>query len=237
MSGPVQDIPQIPLALRYPPDQRFDTFVHAPAAGLAQLHALASTRDADWLYITGPGGTGKTHLALASCAAAEHAGRRASYLALRMASGRLRAALEALEGADVVALDGLEAISGHHDDEVALFDFHNRARRAGTALLYTARDNPDALALALPDLRSRLSQCARIVLSALDDEARAEVLRQRAQRRGLSLDEAAIDWLLRRVDRDLAGLTGLLDRLDHASLAAQRRVTVPFLRQALGADP
>lgn len=237
MSGPVQDTPQIPLALRYPPDQRFDTFVRAPAGALAQLHALATTRDADWLFSSGHAGAGKTHLALASCAAAEHAGRRAAYLPLKMAPGRLRAALEALEGADVVALDGLEAIAGHRDDEIALFDFHNRARIAGTGLLYTAREHPDELALALPDLRSRLSQCARIVLSPLDDEARAEVLRQRAQRRGLSLDETAIDWLLRRVDRDLAGLTALLDRLDQASLAAQRRITVPFLRQVLGADP
>jgi DnaA family protein len=36
------------------------------------------------------------------------------------------------------------------------------------------------------------------------------------------------------VGRDLASLTALLDRLDRASLAAQRRITVPFLRQTLG---
>ncbi|HWU70913.1 MAG TPA: DnaA regulatory inactivator Hda, partial [Pseudoxanthomonas sp.] len=40
--------------------------------------------------------------------------------------------------------------------------------------------------------------------------------------------------LLTRTDRDLGVLVGLLDRLDRASLAAQRRVTVPFLRQVLG---
>jgi len=61
-------------------------------------------------------------------------------------------------------------------------------------------------------------------------------LRERAQRRGLALDEAALEWLLRRVGRDLAGLTALLDQLDRASLAAQRRITVPFLRMTLGAE-
>ena len=50
------------------------------------------------------------------------------------------------------------------------------------------------------------------------------------------MDDAALDWLLKRVGRDLGGLTALLDRLDRASLAAQRRITVPFLRQTLGAD-
>ena len=232
---------QLPLALRYPPDQRFDTYVAAPAGALEQLRALATQPGGDWaylrgLFLSGPSGVGKTHLLLATCAASDAAGRRAAYLPLGAAAGRLREALEALEGNDLLALDGLETIAGNRDDEVALFDAHNRARAAGITLVYAARENPDALALGLPDLRSRLSQCTRITLAPLDDEGRREVLRQRAQRRGLVLEEAALEWLLRRVDRDLAGLTGLLDRLDRASLAAQRRITVPFLRQTLGVD-
>ena len=93
---------------------------------------------------------------------------------------------------------------------------------------------PDALDLVLQDLRSRLSQCARIVLEPLDDVGRADVLRVRAQRRGLQLDDAAIDLLLKRVDRDLVSLTALLDRLDRESMAAQRRLTVAFLWSVLG---
>jgi DnaA family protein len=228
--------PQLPLALRYPPDQRLVTFVAAPPGACAQLHALATQGGGDWLYLAGPPAVGKTHLLLAACAAAEAGGRRAAYLPLHAAAGRLREALEALEGNDLLALDGLQSIAGHRDDEIALFDAHNRARSAGISLLYAARDNPETLALALPDLRSRLAQCTRIVLAPLDDDGRREVLRQRAQRRGLVLEEAALEWLLKRVDRDLVQLTGLLDRLDRASLAAQRRITVPFLRQTLGVE-
>lgn len=232
-------VPQLPLALRYPPDQRLDTFVHAPDGAIEQLRALAEGRaDArrDSTYIAGPSGVGKTHLLLATCAATEAAGRRAAYLPLVAAAGRLRDALESLEGNDVIALDGLDAIAGNREDEVALFDVHNRARAAGVALMYAARDIPDAIGLGLPDLRSRLGQCTRITLAPLDEEGRRDVLRQRAQRRGLVLEDAALDWLLRRVGRDLGGLTALLDRLDRASLAAQRRITVPFLRQTLGSS-
>jgi len=226
-------VPQLPLALRYPPDQRLESFIGAPDGALAQLRAVADGASRDWIYLAGPAGTGKTHLALAVCAAAEQAGRGSAYLPLLAAAGRLRDALEAMEGRDVVALDGLDAIAGQREDEVALFDFHNRARAAGVALLYTATAAPDALGLVLPDLRSRLSQCGRIGLAPLDDEGRGAVLRARAARRGLALDEAAIDWLLTRTGRDLAGLVALLDRLDRESLAAKRRVTVPFLRKVL----
>lgn len=229
--------PQLPLALRYPPDQRLETFVSAPPGATAQLQSLATQAGGEGILLAGPGGVGKTHLLLATCAAAEGAGRRVVYLPLAAAAGRLREAIDALEGHDVLAFDGVEAIAGNRDDEVALFDAHNRARASGSRLLYAARGNPDQLTLVVPDLRSRLSQCSRINLQPLDDDGRREVLRQRAQRRGWIMEEAALEWLLKRVERDLAGLTALLDRLDRASLAAQRRVTVPFLRQTLDVDP
>jgi len=226
-------VPQLPLALRYPPDQRLETYVDAPEGVIAQLRAIAVGARADWLYLAGNAGSGKTHLALSLCAAAEQAGRQAAYLPLQAAAGRLRDALESLEGREVIALDGLEAIAGDREDEVALFDFHNRARSVGVSVLYTGRAMPDGLALLLPDLRSRLSQCVRIALPVLDDAGRTAVLRERAQRRGLAIDDAAIEWLLVHSGRELSGLVALLDRLDRESLAAKRRITVPFLRSVL----
>ena len=54
--------------------------------------------------------------------------------------------------------------------------------------------------------------------------------------RGIQLDDSALDWLFTRRARDLGSLMDLLERIDHAALAAQRRVTVPFLRTLLAAD-
>lgn len=239
MTGQDRIGPQLPLALRYPPDQRFEAWLGAPAV-LAQLRALAAGHagDApllDSMYLQGASGSGKTHLLLAACAAAEAAGRRANYLSLARLRGHARDALQGIEQADLVVLDDLDALAGEHEDEIALFDLHNRVRDAGVGLAYAARDVPAALPLALPDLRSRLAQCTLLALRTLDDDGRAEVLRQRAASRGLVFDEAALDWLLRRCSRDLSDLSLVFERLDRASLAAQRRLTVPFLRQVLGA--
>jgi DnaA family protein len=224
--------PQLPLSLRTPPDQRLEAFQGQPAVRDAVASA-ARGQSADWLYLSGPAGSGKTHLLLAACAEAGAAGRRAAYLPLAAFAGALADVLPAQEGADLVCLDGLEAIAGHRGDEEALFHFHNRARAGGTVLLYAARGNPAALGLGLPDLATRLGQCTRFTLEALDDDGRRELLRQRAARRGLLLDDAVLDYLMRRSERDLASLTALLDRLDQASLAAQRRITIPFLRDHL----
>lgn len=224
--------PQLPLALRTPPDQRFDAFCGQTVARDA-VRAAASGVSLDWLYLSGPSGSGKSHLMLAACAEAAALGRRAAYLALPAFAGRLGDALAAREGAHLVCLDGLEAIPGDRGEEEALFHFHNRARASGAVVIYAARGNPATLGIGLPDLATRLGQCVRLVLEPLDDAGRRDVLRQRAARRGLELDAPVLDYLLRRVDRDLASLTALLDRLDQASLVAQRRITIPFLRTQL----
>lgn len=231
-----REVPQLPLALRAPPDQRLDTFVGAPEGAIALLSACADGASADWIVLSGPAGAGKTHLLLGACSRALAAGRRPAYVPLASAAGRVADAVHALEDMNLVAVDDLDAIAGNRDDEIALFDFHNRARARGACVVYAAPARPEALGLALPDLRSRLGQCIGIALEPPDDDARREVLRQRAQRRGLAVDDAALDWLLRRVGRDLGGLTQLFDRLDRAALAAQRRLTVPFLRDVIGSE-
>jgi DnaA family protein len=226
--------PQLPLALKFPPDQRFAGFVGQPELR-ALVEVVAQARSDECLYLAGAAGSGKTHLLLAACAEAQQCGQRARYLPLASMAGRLAEALDGGIDASLACLDGLEAIAGIGDDEIALFHFHNRARAAGIRLVYAATAMPIALSLGLPDLASRLSQCTRLALEPLSDEGRREVLRQRAVRRGLELDEAVLDYLFRRMGRDLATLTVLIDRLDRASLAAQRRVTVPFLRGVLDA--
>ncbi len=227
---------QLPLALKFSPDQCFDTFAGAAPGALAQLAALAAGQGS-WCLLTGAAGSGKTHLLLATCLAAEDNQRHAAYLSLREVGVRIEEALAALGDAPLLAVDDLDAIAGHRDAEVALFHFHNRVRERGASVLYASASAPAQWPDGLPDWRSRLAQCARIALAALDDDGRRSLLRLRARRRGLSFDAAALEWLLARQARDAASLAGTFERLDRAALAAQRRLTVPFLREVLGDAP
>ncbi|WP_397596397.1 DnaA regulatory inactivator Hda [Silanimonas sp.] len=232
---------QLPLALPVGPDQRFELFVGHDwavevlrAASRGEPSPVVSI-DAG-LFVEGAEGSGKSHLLLAACREAHEAGRRARYLPVPAFAGALGTILEGLDANDLVALDGIEAASASREDCEALFHLHNRLRDAGRTLVYASRLPAGDLAWALPDLRSRLGQGLRVSLDVLDDDGRREALRRRAARRGLELDDAVLDWLFRRVDRDLKSLTALLDRLDRAAMAAQRRLTVPFVRTVTGSD-
>lgn len=223
-------IPQLPLALRWPRRQRFEHF-HAGsnAATVAAVRELAAVPQVPWLYLSGPAGSGKSHLLMAACQAASEAGRTVQYLPLASIGGRA-AAIRGVAGSELLALDDLDVIAGDREAEHALFDVYNQAKAEGLAMLFAAEAIPLQLGLGLPDLRSRLGACQQAVLRPLDDEERRTVLKKEAGGRGIELDDAVLDWLFARYARDLGALLDLLEQLDKASLAARRRITVPFLR-------
>jgi DnaA family protein len=225
--------PQLPLALRWPRRQRFEYFhAGANAAALAAARVLAIEPGAPWIYLHGAGGSGRSHLLLATCQAATATGRRAQYLPLAT-TGDHAAALRGVAGSELLALDDLGAIAGQRDAEHALFDLYNRTRADGGAMLFAADATPAQLDIELPDLRSRLGACTQFALKPLDDEERRGVLKTQAAARGIELDDSVLDWLFARYARDLGALLDLLEKLDQASLAAQRRITIPFLRGVL----
>jgi len=225
---------QLPLAMRWPAQQRFDSYYPGENAAAADLvRRCAQEADAAWVFISGAAASGKTHLLIAACAQAGTHARGAQYLSLRNLRQRSGDAVRALGGSELLALDDVDAIAGDRDAEHALFDLYNRCFVEKSTMLFAATRPPAQLGMVLPDLVSRLSSCAQAKLKPLDDVQRREVLRERAAARGIELDAAALDWLFARVERDLSSLTALLDRLDQESLAAKRRVTVPFLRSLL----
>ncbi|HEX6834143.1 MAG TPA: DnaA regulatory inactivator Hda [Rudaea sp.] len=228
---------QLPLTLRWPAQQRLETFVageNAAARALVEQAALAG--GTPWIFLSGAPGTGKSHLLLAACAAASEHGRSAQYLALQRDPDHAPAALRGVGGSDVLALDGVEAIAGRRDAEQALFDLYNRSRAEQATLIFAARAAPARLGITLPDLVSRLSACTQLPLKPLGEEDRRSALRARAHALGIALDDGVIDWLLARSQRDLGTLAAVLDRIDRESLAAKRRVTVPFLRTLFGRE-
>lgn len=225
---------QLPLGWRWPAQQRFETFFTASnAATVDLLQQVAAGTSSAWVYLHGPEGSGRTHLLMAACQAASAAGFSAQYLPLAALAGAHDDAIRGFGGSDLLALDDVDAIAGIGAAEHALFDLYNRCRAEGSCLVFVAAAQPGQVGILLPDLVSRLSSCTQAPLRPLDDAQRREVLRERAEARGIALEESVLDFLFTHYARDLGSLGELLDQVDRASLAAKRRVTVPFLRQLL----
>ena len=228
---------QLPLALRWPAQQRFDTFITDSNDIAVDALTHAATSESPWIFLSGPPGSGKTHLLFAACAAASANGRTAQYLPLSKITNGREQSIRAFGGSAFLAIDDVDAIAGDELAEHALFDLFNRVRAENSSVLFAASAPPPQLGVTLPDLVSRLSSCTQLALRPLSDVARREAVRRRASARGIDLDDAVIDWMFDHTPRDLGSLAALIEQIDRASLAAQRRVTVPFLRKLVGTQP
>ena len=219
----------------------FDTLVlgnNAIAVGIAQQCAMGEGEKQVYIWSPhseGKGG-GKSHLLQAACHQAALNQRTVCYLPAAEIVDLSVDVLDELEQLDLVCLDDVELLAQSADWEEALFDLINRMRESGNSLLLASSVSPEAMAVKLPDLRSRLVWGPVFQLQALSDEDKREALRIRAELRGLELPTNVADYLMRHYPRDLFGLFERLEVLDTAAMAMQRRLTVPFVKSVLESE-
>jgi len=220
-------VKQLALGVRLRADAVFDSFWPGPNGEIvAALRAPSTTP----LWLWGAAGSGKTHLLQAVCAAA---GESAAYFPLARSLALPPEALAGFERSGVLCIDDADAVAGDLAWERALFRVFNEAAELRTRLIFAAAAPPRQAEWRLEDWRSRAAAGVVYQLRELDDAGRIEALRLRAAQRGLQLPYETSEYLLKRMPRDLRSLFAVLDLLDEASLAAQRRLTIPFIRDAL----
>jgi DnaA family protein len=228
---------QIPLGLRLPDRAVFASFLPARnAEALAHAQRVAAGEYAGLTWLCGAPGAGKTHLLQAVCAAASER-MRAGYVPLAQIRTLGVGVLEGLPQLDCLCLDDIDAVTGQGEWERGIFALLRELEDAGGRLITAAQAPPSLLTWALPDLGSRCAAAAVLQLRVLDEREQQQALQLRARVRGFELPDETLQWLQRRFPRDMASLYELLDTLDEAALVAQRRLTIPFIREVLNAAP
>ena len=233
---------QLPLPVRLRLASVFNGFYAGPnhlALQALQTIASGSLAGCDTpivspiVFLYGATGVGKTHLLQALCAQVGTQKRMASYLPLRELHRYGAELLSGTQTLDVLCLDDVGCIAEQREWNLALFNLHREFDERGAKLVLADTESPAQLPFVLPDLKSRIMAGALLRLQPLDDAQRIEALRLHAQQRGFELPEEVGSYLLRRLPRDMHGLCQFIDELDVALLAAQRRLSVPFVRTLL----
>lgn len=180
----------------------------------------------DWprrrLVLHGPPGSGKSHLAHLWCA--ESGARYVAGAALTadeppLGTGQIPTG---------IAVDDAEAAP-----ETALLHLYNLGAESGIGLLIVTRQAPGLLAIALPDLASRLRAMPASCIEAPDDALLAAVLVKHFADRQLRVAPSVIGYLVPRMERSFAMAAALAAHLDELALATGRKVGLPLARQAL----
>jgi DnaA regulatory inactivator Hda len=207
---------QLPLDLEYRPALGMTDFVIAPG----NHDAVAwIDRWPDWpshaLAIHGPAGSGKTHLA--------HVWQARSNAVFLDRAPALDSPLPS-----AIALDSPQDWA-----EAALLHLYNRQREAGGHLLIVSETPPARWPVALPDLASRLASIPAVALAAPDDDLLVAVMAKQFADRGLEVNEDVLRYVVSRVERSFAAAAEMVARIDRASLAQQRKVTLALARECV----
>lgn len=228
-------IAQLALTIQLRDDATFANFYPGKNQQLLTcLQDFIAHKGDQFVYFWGATGTGRTHLLHACCHTLQAQGEQATYLPLDQLKAMSPSLLENLESLALVCIDDVQVIVGHSSWEEALFHLYNRMYAENKLLLITGNAPPSALGLHLNDLASRFTWNGALQMTALSDQEKLIVLQSRAAARGFPLPEDVGQFLLRRCSRDMTTLFTVLEKLDLASLTAQRKITIPFVKAVLG---
>ena len=228
---------QLPLGFEPGELFTFESFVAGKndvTAGLAQQAAAGDGEQQ--MYFWGDSGLGKSHLLQASCNLAAKNQQTVCYLTQAEIKNQSTEMFDGLEQVELICLDDIETWLTDAVWEVALFDLINRVRESNNRLMMASAHPPDEAFVKLPDLRSRLFWGPVFQLQNLSDKEKYQALRYRALQNGLELPENVVDYLMQRYPRDMFGLFERLAVLDKASMAMQRRLTIPLIKSVFAEE-
>ncbi|MGZ8137244.1 MAG: DnaA regulatory inactivator Hda [Methylococcaceae bacterium] len=225
---------QLPLTFEFTANQTFNDFFPGSNQEIVNhLQNCVAGLGEQQIFLWGKSGLGKSHLLQACCQQAHIYGLSAFYFALSATQLPDPALLAGLDKFDLVCFDNIDHIAGDPVWELAFFNFFNQHRGSGHRLIMSASCAPDQLVIQLPDLKTRLNWGLTLKIKPLADDESIAALSFKADQMGFEISQQAGRFLLTHFDRDLSSLWALLERLDKASLAAQRKLTIPFLKKIL----
>ena len=230
----MMDATQLPLTFGQAEVFSFDHFLAGKNNEVVQkLHSVVENQSSESIFIWGGSGLGKSHLLQALCKSFSDQSQQSAYLPLLQHKKFTPEILEGLEALPAICLDDVEHIAGDENWEQAIFNLFNRIKEENNLLIMAARSAPQFIEFKLADLDSRMNWGLIYQLHDLDDREKLKVLQQRAKTRGFKLPDEVGNYLITRLPRGMHAICGFLDKLDVASLAAKRKLTIPFVKECL----
>ncbi len=110
----------------------------------------------------------------------------------------------------------------------------NLVKQQRGSLLLTTRQPPARLAVALPDLSSRLRAVQVAQLREPDDALLAALLEKHFADRQVEVAPQVTRYVIRRIERSAQAVQSVATRLDQEALARSRPITLPLAREVLG---
>ncbi|MXS85633.1 DnaA regulatory inactivator Hda [Nitrosomonas sp. HPC101] len=187
---------------------------------------VTGSRQDRFYYLWGKAGSGKSHLLHAVINTFLQQKLNARYIDCSRADKP-----DFNSDVDCLSVDNIERLD--NNEQIELFNLYNHFRESGSGIFLAGGTQPPAQLDLRPDLATRLGWGLVYQVRELADEKKIAVMQDYATRRGFELPLEICHYLLKHERRDLSFLIRLIHALDQHSLARQRPITLPLLRELL----
>lgn len=224
---------QIPLDLDWPRKRamRREDFIEGScnADALAAIEGWQGWKDGR-LVLSGPEGSGKTHLAAIWAARTD-----AVFIDIAALTGDNLRDVAALGHVILEDIDTrIKAMPDPAETETAMFHLFNLMTERQGRILFTGRALPARWPINLPDLATRLSLPPVFRVGRPDDTVLSSLILKLFDDRSLSPDGRVADYLAVRVERSFEAVHAMVGALDAYSVETKRPVTVKLAKDLFG---
>lgn len=223
---------QYPLHFEFLANQTFtDFFAGENQPIIENLKQCVLGNGEQNIFLRGKSGQGKSHLLQACCHYAQQQHKQSFYFDLSRHSRHQPAILKGIDEYDVVCLDNIDAIVGDKNWELTLYDLMTWHYEKGHQLIISSSYLPNHMEVITTGLKEYLNWGLILQLKTLVDTNNINALIFKADSMGFEISPQVGRFLVIQHQTELHDLWPLLEKIDRASLAAKRKLTVPFLKQ------
>jgi chromosomal replication initiator protein len=230
------------------PHYTFDNFVVGKCNQLGHAAALQVAKNPGKAYnpllLYGSTGLGKTHLmyAAGNLMRSQNPGMRVLYMRSDQFFNAMMKALtnknmaqfkKQFKEVDALLIDDIQFFAGKNTTQEEFFHTFNTLVDGKQQIILTCDRFPREVENLEPRLKSRLGWGLSAVLEPPDDETRATILLDKAQRRGIDLPTDVAWQIAKRLHSSVRDLEGALNTLAARANFTGRAITLEFAQETL----
>lgn len=116
-------------------------------------------------------------------------------------------------------------------DLTSLFHIINAIKEKNGYIIFTCREKPANLDIALPDLSSRLRSATPIFIDKPDDSLLEAIIIKLFSDKKIIIDSRVTSYIIQRVNRSVPEIIRLINNINYKSMEEKRGVTIPLVNK------
>jgi chromosomal replication initiator protein len=224
----------------------FESFITGPSNIMAYSAAIAvgeaPGRNYNPLFIYSGVGLGKTHLMYSLGKLCTEQGLSVRYASSEQFTNEFINAIrnrstdefrDRYRTVDVLLIEDIQFMTGKEQTQEGFFHTFNELHNSGKQIVLTADKAPGEMGLLEERLLSRFSGGLVVDIQPPDYETRVAILSYKAMQQKMTIPDAVLEFIAKRVQRNVRDLEGCLNKIVAYSQLSDVRITLDYAHEIL----